>query len=292
MVTWTMNDNEKLNDIIKQDLDVRADERTYTHMRDIVLAAHEHPTGTESATTLIHTGRPIMKNPITKLALAAAVIAAVVLGLFEFISADAGSGVIWAEVAQKVEASQGVIYRERHGTENQHARTIESDYGITYLSPTQYRAESFKDGQCWITMYDNRATAKRVVLLHAQKEYALEDITLTDEGDRKHANYQDPTYWVRKFMACKYTELKPQEIDGVLCEGIETTDLALIEGESETNSLVARLWVSVETGYPVLLEGEFSGEVRRTMVHDQFQWDVEFDPDVFEPSIPAEYEQM
>ena len=236
----------------------------------------------------------IMRNPIAKLAVAAVVIAAVMLGVFEFVGIEgATSGVVWAEVAQKVEASRGVVYRERHGTETQPARTMESDYGITYLSPTQYRAESFKEGRCWITMYDNRSTAKRVVLLHAQKGYVLEDMTLTDEGDQKHANYQDPTYWVRKFMACKYTQLEPREVDGTLCEGIETTDLALCSDEGlRIDSLIARLWVSVETGYPVLLEGEFHGESSTSVVFDQFQWDAELDPSVFEPNIPPDYEQM
>ena len=234
-----------------------------------------------------------MRSPIAKLAVAAAIIAVVALGLFEFIDTGNTSGVVWAEVAQRVEASRGVIYRERHGTESQPARTMESDYGITYLSPTQYRAESFKEGRCWITMYDNRSTAKRVVLLHAQKGYVLEDMTLTDEGDRKHANYQDPTYWVRKFMACKYTKLEPREVDGTLCEGIETTDLGLCSDEGlRIDSLIARLWVSVETGYPVLLEGEFHGESSTNVVFDQFQWDAELDPSVFEPNIPPDYEQM
>jgi len=233
----------------------------------------------------------IMRSPITKFAVAAAVIAAVLVGVTLF--RNSGSGVVWAEVAEKIEASRGVIYRERRGTDGPHGLAIKSDYGITYLSPTQYRSEGFKDGQCWITMYDNRATAKRVVLLHAQKQYVREDITLTDEEDRRHANYQDPTYWVRKFMACEYTKLTRREIDGVLCEGIETTDPAFYSDENPSiESLIARLWVSIETGYPVLLEGEFHGESNTNMTFDQFQWDAEFDASVFEPIIPTDYEPM
>ena len=286
-----MKEHERLEEVMKKDLDVRASDETFDRMRKIVLDAHGSPRETESAATLSIARRKIMKSPIAKFAVAAAVIAAVLVGVSLFRSS--GSGVVWAEVAQRVQASRGVIYRERRWTENQDPRTILSDYGITYLSPTQYRAEGFKDGQCWITMYDNRATAKRVVLLHALKQYVLEDITLTDEGDRKHANYQDPTYWVRKFMACEYTKLARREIDGVLCEGIETTDPAFCSDESPgIESLSARLWVSIETGYPVLLEGEFHGESNTNMTFDQFQWDAEFDPGLFEPNIPAGYEQM
>ncbi|HSW02667.1 MAG TPA: hypothetical protein VLI39_21065 [Sedimentisphaerales bacterium] len=142
-------------------------------------------------------------------------------------------------------------------------------------------------------MYDNRAAGKRVVLLHAQKGYVLEKIALTKEGNDRHANFQDPAWWVQKFVTCKYAKLEPKEIDGTLCEGIETTDLALLEGpESRVNSLVARLWVSIETGYPVLFEGEFDGQQKSYTVFDQFQWDVAIEPSVFEPNIPAGYEQM
>ncbi|MBN2133548.1 MAG: hypothetical protein JW741_28870 [Sedimentisphaerales bacterium] len=286
-----MKKHDKLEEVMKKDLDVRASDEALDRMREIVLDAHGPSTKTESAATLSSARRKIMRNPIAKFAVAAAVIAAVLVGVTLFRSS--GSGVVWAEVAQKIEASRGVIYRERRGTDSQDALAMKSDYGITYLSPTQYRAEGFKNDQCWITMYDNRATAKRVVLLHALKQYVIEDITLTDEGDRKHANYQDPTYWVRKFLACEYTKLTRREIDGVLCEGIETTDPAFCSNESPgIESLIARLWVSIKTGYPVLLEGEFHGESNTNMTFDQFQWDAEFDASVFEPNIPTDYEQM
>jgi len=237
----------------------------------------------------------IMRSPILKLGIAAAVIAVVGLGLLEFAGTGSKSGVVWAEVLQKVQASRGVIYRDTRGADG---------YEITYLSPTQYRSDGFKGGQLWMTMWDNRATGKRVVLLHFQKGYVLEDMTLREEDSRKHANYQDPTWWVRQFMACQYTKLKPKEIDGTLCEGIETTDPALVADHKSkyvTDSLVARLWVSTKTGYPVLFEGEFHGHVleggssrpyTNTTVIDRFQWDVELDAGVFEPSIPAGYEQM
>ncbi len=229
--------------------------------------------------------RMIMRNSVVKLAIAAAIIATVGLGIVEFVGTGTKSGVVWAEVARKVEASRGLIYRGRGETNG--------DYVITYLSPTQYRSDGFKEGKLWMTMWDDRETAKRVVLLHFQKGYVLEDMVLREEDSRKHANYQDPAWWVQKFLACKYTKLEPKEIDGTLCEGIETTDTAILEDpESNVNSLVARLWVSVETGYPVLFEGEFNGQEKNYTVFDQFRWDVAIDPSVFEPNIPAGYEQM
>jgi hypothetical protein len=280
-----MKRHDRLEDIIRKDLDVCAKDRTYDRLRNIVLAAHETSRPLEPAATLVIPRRTIMRNPITKLVAAAAVIAVISLGIFEFVGTGSRSGVAWAEVAQKVGASRGVIYRERRGADN--------DYSITYLSPTRHRSEAFLKGQPWMTMYDDRGTGKRVVLLHAQKGYVLEDMTLTAEGNRKHANFQDPTWWVQKFLTCAYTKLEPREIDGTPCEGIETTDTALVaDHDSQVSSLVARLWVSVETGYPVLFEGEFHGQQSGNVVFDQFQWDAELDPGLFEPKIPADYQQM
>ena len=233
-------------------------------------------------------GRTIMRSPITKIAIAAAVIVAVLLGISQLGGSPAG--VAWGEVAKKVEASRGVIYRELRGSERP---TTDSDRAITYLTPAQYRSDSFQKNQPSISMYDNRAAGKRVVLLHAHKGYVLEDFSLTEQSNRKHANYQDPAWWVQTFLTCKYTKLAPKEIEGVLCEGIETTDLALLaDHENSVKSLVARLWVSVETGYPVLFDGEFHGAETSYTIFDQFQWDVKIDPAVFEPNIPAGYEQM
>jgi len=80
----------------------------------------------------------------------------------------------------------------------------------------------------------------------------------------------------------------------VLCEGIETTDPAFDGSGPDypTDSVMAQIWVSVETGCPVQYEYEFvrnNGEIRIGGVGDQFQWDVELDESMFEPNIPPDY---
>jgi outer membrane lipoprotein-sorting protein len=94
---------------------------------------------------------------------------------------------------------------------------------------------------------------------------------------------------------CGSRKLGQKMIDGVLCEGLETTDSAFGVANFQVDSLVARVWVSVETGYPVLLEAEVvgdNGQLRITGVLDEFQWDVELDPSIFQPKIPPDYTQI
>ena len=121
----------------------------------------------------------------------------------------------------------------------------------------------------------------------------MEDMKQTEQADQKHANYQNPSWWVEMLMSCEYIKLKSKVIDGVLCEGIETTDLALASKDGPmVDRLVAQLWVSVETGYPVMFQGKFYGENSIKTTFDQFQWNVELGSSVFEPKIPEGYEQM
>ena len=287
-----MKDDSKFKNAISRELDVRAGDRTYDRMRQIVLGAHESSKQKPSAARLTIARRLTMRKPMIRFAAAGVIIAMVVLGLFEFIGTDNKSGVVWADVAKKVEMSRGVIYRQRIA--NNHPSNV-SDYSIDHLSPTKYRSDGYQSGEPWITMYEDNEARQRVVLLHGKKAYVKEKTTPTDKGRQRHADIMDPTKWVERFLACEYRELGRRTIEGVLCEGLETTDPAFTGedvAELPVDSIVGRIWVSVDTGYPVLLEAEFEGEYSGNASIDQIQWDVELDAGVFEPNIPPDYEQM
>jgi hypothetical protein len=289
-----MKDERKVQNIIDRELDVRAGDRTYNRMRQIVLDAHESSKQKPSAARLTITRRLTMRKQMIKFAAAGVIIAVVILGLFEIIDTDNRSGIVLADVVRKVETSRGVIYRETHV--NNDPKSI-SDHTIIHLSPTKYRSEGYQSGELWITMYEDREERKRVVLLHKQKGYVKEEMKLTEEDQRILTNLMNPAKWVENFQSCDYRELGQKTIEGVLFEGFETADPAFIgvdvppELELKIDSLVAHLWVSVETGYPVLLEDEatISGKTSFESF-DQFQWDVDLEPS--EPNIPPDYEQM
>ena len=114
--------------------------------------------------------------------------------------------------------------------------------------------------------------------------------TMNDERvQRAQANkerWSTPQGLVNLCLSLEHHELGQQTIDGVLCEGIEAT---IPNGPS------GRLWVSVETGYPVLVEVEMAGDeasVRQTTTLDQFQWNVDLSAEGVEPDIPGDYEPL
>jgi hypothetical protein len=236
--------------------------------------------------------RTVMKNRITKLAITAVVIVAVVLGLFEFLGGNNPSGVVWAEVAQKVEASRGVIYRNRA---TRSGRPADSDYSIVYLSDTKSRHDSYKGEEIIRTTYCDFNAKTVAFIAHDTKKY-MQD-TMSEETLREqHSAWASPKRWITEFLSRDYRKLGQKTIDGVLCEGLETTDTTFGVATFEVDSMLARVWVSVETGYPVMLEGEVTGggdeKIHIKGVLDQFQWDVELDPSFLEPNIPPDYVDM
>ena len=265
-----------------------------------VLIAHEKTKNTKSATIEPNIRRTIMKSPIIKLAAAAVVIALVVLGLFEFIGTENTSGIVWAEVARKVEASRGSVVR---CTET--ILSNEADYSIKYFSPTHSRTDSYKGGQITDSYYTDLTGSDTVTLTgvyHKHKHY----ISHTYQKSKnelfleQHEDWMNPRYLVQRLLSGEHRKLGQKTIEGILCEGIETTDpaaLGPLPGPVNRLEVEMRLWVNAETKYPVLFESKMSGEAEgkamsSEWVMDQFQWDVELDPSFLEPNIPSDYTDM
>ncbi|MGD8499495.1 MAG: hypothetical protein PVJ86_02545 [Phycisphaerales bacterium] len=241
-----------------------------------------------------------MKSTIVKSAAAAVIIALVLLGFFEFIGTEKTSGVVWAEVVRKVGASRGLIVRCMDlSPSNEH------DYSITYTSPRYCRKDFYRHGQITRTGYTDFTGSDTYTLIdvfHIRKfclttTYKKSDYQLFLEW---HDDWTNPGFLVQKILSCEHSKLGHKTIEGVLCEGIETTDpacLGPLPGPVNNLQVEFRLWVSVETGYPVLYESKMSGEYEGERdesgcVMDQFQWDVELDPGIFEPNIPPDYEEV
>ena len=236
-----------------------------------------------------------MKNPITKLAMAAATIAAVVLGLFEFVSTDTGSGVVWAEVARKVQASGSLVVRLR---ETGSVKLGEGDYAIKYFSPLGSRTDAYKDGQVVSSTCTNAETrTTTVVMHHVKRYYSFQRDEGSEEFLEKDEDWTNPMYLVQQILSVEHTELGEKTVDGILCEGLETSDPAVMGNlvdMADSLDVHMTLWVDVQTQYPVRFEGravaEAEGEVHNSdCVIDQFQWDAEIDPSRFELEIPDDY---
>jgi len=232
--------------------------------------------------------RIIMKSPITKGAAAAVIIAAVLIGVSQF--GGSATSVAWGEVIGRLEASRGVILRRTMTSSN---RPGEVGYRMIYGCPTHTRTDQYEADRITSSRYCDYSARTMVRIEHDDKRYVRRPMSEQEAQD--HRDEISPKAWTEKFLSCECRNLGQKMIDGILCEGLETTDPAFLDdSDPPVESLMLQLWVSVETGYPVLLEGNAVNKPddggRIEVVLDQFQWDVELDPSEFEPKIPPDYE--
>jgi len=277
-----MRSKDRLEEIVGKDLDVRASDRTYERMRDALLTAHGPSKRTESATMLTITRRMIMKNSMVKLGIAAVIVAVLGIGIVEFLGTGGTSGVVWAEVAKNVEASRGVIFRVRETGSRDTNDDWPNGYRIFWRSAAVSRMDIYRGGQIYRTIFMNYDAKTVMGVLHHAQRYNKE--AMSDQTARGDKGWSDPQGLLNLALSLEHQALGQKTIDGVLCEGIEATG---------PDGGTGRLWVGVETGYPVLAEIEsMKGGIRHTGTMDQFRWNLDLSAEGVEPEIPAGYEPL
>jgi len=271
-------DIKRLIENLSDKTSARMDQRV---REDILWALEESKK--PSALTEPISRRQFMKNPVTKLAAAAVIIVAVTLGLFELIGTDSTSGLVWAEVVKNVEASPGVIWRSRGTGSRDPNDDWPNGYTIYWRSAAVSRMDKYRGGQIYRTIYLDYDTKTVIGVLHDAQKYSKEAMNdQTAHGDR---GWSDPQGLLNLALSVEHQALGQKTINGVLCEGIEAKG---------PDGSTGRIWVAVETGYPLLVEIESvdAGNVRHTGTMDQFQWNVDLSAENVEPEIPADYESL
>ena len=231
--------------------------------------------------------RIIMKSKITKLAAAAVIIGAVILGLNITGGPDIAS-VTWAEVIEKVEQipalsfdmTTEISYTENEKLTLQSENCVAGDYGT--------KSSIYTNGELFVIKY--RLPKKKVAYQIRPKDKTYFRFDLSDEQAAKGQDPDDPRTWLKMILSGDYTKLGHTKINDIDVEGIESSNPEIVGGDE----VVMRLWVNVETNLPVRIEVEgekMEGGQKRPhkFVMENFQWNVELDEDVFEPNIPPDY---
>jgi hypothetical protein len=282
-----MRSKKSIEETIRTRLNLTFDPPLRSQLLARVLREQEQSRETEPAVNRPGIRRMIMKSPIVKLGIAAAVLAVVGVGIMEFIGTGNQSGVLWAQAVKNVEASRGVIWRLRGTGSRDPNDDWPNAYKITWRCPAITRTDYYRGGQIHRTIYYNLDAKTVIGVLHDRKMYSKE--TMSDEqvqhvrADKER--WSDPQGLLNLALSLEHHALDPKTIDGVLCEGIEATG---------PNGLTGRLWVGVETGYPVLIEVEAvdGGGIHHTSTLDQFRWNVDLSAEGVEPEIPAGYDPL
>jgi len=244
--------------------------------------------------------RFIMRSPITKLAIAAVIIIAVLAGIYVITGkAPAVTCCAWAKIADKVAQFKTCTYRlhirQTGGPVGQKGQQVE---GKAYISSDYgYRMETSLNGIPMQQMYINPGEKAMIIVMPAQKKYMR--MALTDESLAKtKKQMQDPREIITQFMSgqpVQYKELGKDTINGVEVKGIEVNNPPAVQGIY--SNFTGRMWVDVATEYPVRMEIEgemkLGGQnINMIIVMDGFEWGTELSPDLFKPDIPADFTTM
>ncbi len=280
-----MRPAENIEKLIKN-IDIETNAKTDNAVLSDVIEAFEKSKGKKTSAIEQNIWRIIMKSRITKIAAAAVIIVAVILGLTMTGGPDIAS-VTWAEVIEKVEQIPALTFdmtveishSENNKLSFQSENYVAGDYGT--------KSSIYMNGELFVVKY--RLPKKNLAYEIRPKDKTYIRIDLPDRQAAKGQDPDDPRTWLKMILSGDYTELGSDNINGVAVEGIECN-----RPEMTGENGVMRLWVDVETNLPVRIEVEMvgmeSGQMRpHKYVMENFQWDVELDESVFEPNIPNDY---
>ncbi|MHC4395042.1 MAG: anti-sigma factor [Planctomycetota bacterium] len=269
-----------------------ADEQMCESAKDAILSAvetEEMETASGPSTGPAFIWRIIMKSRITKLAAAAVIIIAIVVGISYFGGSIDGTSVAWGTLAERIEQIETVSYRMYTIAKTKDGSTEQSESLISQSSQYGMQIDTFEANELVFQTYSLPKEKVHIVFLHQLKKYFRKE--LTEEQLQQFPKIEDPRKWLKSLLSEKYRELGRKVIDGVEVEGI------VVEAPQFWDRAIAdcrvQLWVDVENELPVQLVSESmpsEDKRHRKTVFDNFQWDVKFDPSVFEPpEVPSDY---
>ena len=309
-----MNQNEKIKELLRKsfqespsrsdltEIDQRILSNASTHMMNAVTANQRAKN--------ISVWRVIMKSNITKLATAAVVIITIMVVLNHLGGSIDGSGIVLADVAKKIAQANSAIWQEHRiltcdGIKLSFLKNLKTDVTRYYSSEYGSREDmSTVDG----------------IILHqvywlTDKNAFIEVAPLFKQYKHKELTENEHMVWSQSSIAKAIEGLIVLEepaklgrkiIDGKEAEGFELKNSKIVAAfvPVKFDSLVARFWIDVETSLPVRYEAELvisdkhittvtgGKPVEVKVTADEFRWNAELEPGIFEPNIPSDYTPM
>ena len=255
----------------------------------------------ERTATPISIWRFVMTSKITKFATAAVIVIAALVCIHQFGGSIDGTTVAWAKVIETIEKAHTLISREKlivtcEGKEIPFLGRLEA---MKYAS-SEYgaREDMQNNGQSMVQNFWLLRENEFVQIAPLSKAYTRKPLT---EKEKRILYQMTPDGIANMIRTSEHVELGRKTIDGVSVEGLEIRSADMVVAPIEVDSIVIRMWVDVKTYLPVVIEAEaMSSDKGLTaltggkpgkieLFADEFQWDAELDPNIFEPKIPDDY---
>ncbi len=277
-----------------------ADQRVAQDMLEAQQQSVKHSTTTRKRRSII------MKSPLSKLAIAAAVTIACITGLIMW--TGTGSGIALADVLTRLQQVSVYMYQMSSTTtglvvndkplEQEMQGTVLMSQGLGMKMTMEMDmgiGDPNDSGPIVQEMYMLPQQKRMVTLMPGQKMYMQMDLDDARFEEMQKQN-NDPSAMVKQVLRCDYTNLGRSTIDGIEVEGFQTTDPNYLGGMM--GAVDVKIWVDVKTQLPMRSEMDMTMDMQmgptptslqvHVVVYD-FQWDVSVDASEFEPVIPDDY---
>ena len=249
--------------------------------------------------------RIMMKSKITQFAAAAAVIILVLAGLMYFQSTSNGTGVVLADVIEKMEPVSTIRHREAWTV-----TVVGEDKPFMHLDVYKYAATDkgvviqlhYSDGSPMKQIYFLLPEQKGTILFPQAKKYLQVPL---EEKFLRRLSQLTPKGIVTWIQEGAYKQLARRKIEGVTAEGFEVKNppalndfMEIQESLFPIKESLVRLWVDVDSSLPVAVEmelmtgsGLFTGwrELKIETYAYDLQWNAAIDPKMFQVDIPDDY---
>jgi hypothetical protein len=227
--------------------------------------------------------RIVMQSKITKLATAAVIIIAALIGINQFGGSIDGASVAWAEVLEVMGNVPTVIFEITNATILKDNTTVSAVSKVYDAGEHGNRTDIYINNELVMQKYaiPNKNASYRI--RPKQKTYSVFELM----SEQLPTEQDFPRQYVKVILSEDYTQLGSSNIDGFDVEGVEVINSEALPSHKGW----ARLWVDVETNLPVqieLLQLEDDGTITKLVMHD-FQWNAGRDEELFIPNIPDDY---
>jgi len=242
--------------------------------------------GTQTTTPLT-IGRTIMTGSFMKLAVAAAVVLAGLLG-WNALNGPHGSGVAWGAIPDHIKTIDTFMFRLTIGVRGKDDAKAADQHGgqFTFYLSEQYGFRMDIGGDSTVVSWYVPPTADTITMVvPADKKWSKSP--LPPEQRKMPEQYDDPAEYIKRFLARHFKALGRSVIAGLEVEGIEVTDPPTKEGKLTNGT--GRMWVDVQTELPVRIEIEGTADGKTVHWLMEFQWSQAVPASVFEPNIPSDY---
>jgi hypothetical protein len=278
--------------------------------REFAAGAPDVSTNTPKSIHIAGLRSIIMKSPITKLATAAIVAIACLIGLSLWRGTE--SGIALADVLARIE--QVKAYRSKSSLQRWSEKVTGEDpnkpYNFEETHGTSLDSREYGSKSTWEQLDPNGGEStfdesyalpqKRtwIFIDSKRKEYRRTEF---DDVFAEQWQYSGPHKLLKEILKTKYESLGRSTMDGIEVAGFRTTDPNSVFGSNQNfgqskRQVDQKLWVDVKTRLPVRCDTTwvefYQMENKKKCGHDvayDFQWDVPVDAADFEPVIPDGY---